>query len=311
MISVVVPNFNSGARLAEKLSRLLELLKKSKLEHEIIVVDDASTDDSVEKLKIQIIDFKSNSNDITLIEKKENTGFGMTVDRGIRAAKEEIIFVLNAIDILPESAEYFKIMMEHFKDPKVFSVAAVKRDEEDHGCGRIYFEKGFFLHQKGDYHGHISAWADGGSQALRRDYYLKIGGFDSLYKFYWEDVDLGYRAWKAGYQVDFEGKALLFHQKSEGPIARFYTQEQRTVMNLRNQLIFTWKNSDLKHLFLYFLWEPYHFTVALKNRDWLFFKAYWQAFFKWPRILMTRLQQRKVTKLTDNQVLGNFSAVAG
>ena len=301
MISVVIPNFNSGEKLVENLPKLLELLKKSKLEYEATVVDDASTDDSVAKIKSLGLKIK-------IIKKRKNTGFGMTVDKGVRTARGEIVFVLNAIDILPELADYFRIMLAHFKDPKVFSVAALKRDEEDHGCGRIYFEKGFFLHGKRDPSTAlgITAWADGGSQALRREYYLKIGGFDPLYKFYWEDVDLGYRAWKAGYQVDFEDRALLLHQKSEGPIAEYYSQEQRQVMNWRNQFIFVWKNADGKHLLLYFLWETYHFAVALKNQNWVFFRAYWQAFCKWPEILMVRIRQRKFSTLSDDEVVNSF-----
>ncbi len=51
MISVVVPNFNSGARLVENLPKLLDLLGKSKLDYEVIVVDDASSDNSIEVVK--------------------------------------------------------------------------------------------------------------------------------------------------------------------------------------------------------------------------------------------------------------------
>lgn len=301
MISVVVPNFNCGERLAKNLPKLLELLKKSRLEYEVILVDDASTDDSLKSL----FTF-TRRRLVKVIINEKNEGFGMTVDRGIRAAKGEIVFVLNAIDILPENPDYFKIMLSHFKDPKVFSVAALKRDQENHGCGEIYFEKGFFLHRKGNFQSKFSAWADGGSQALRRDYYLKIGGFDPLYRFYWEDTDLGYRAWKAGYEIHFEPKAVLLHQKSAGPIAKYFSEKQRRIMNLRNQFIFTWKNADVKYLLRYFLWESYHATVALKNWDWDFFRAYWQAMFQWPRILMTRWKQKKVTKLTDDLVLEHF-----
>jgi GT2 family glycosyltransferase len=249
------------------------------------------------------------------------------VDRGIRAAKGEIVFVLNAIDLLPQDAGYFKLMLDHLKDPEVFSVAAVKQEEkESHGCGEIYFEKGFFLHRKGSPETEwgpstrfanatlaqdkpsskdviYTAWADGGAEAIRKEYYLKIGGFDPLYKFYWEDVDLGWRAWKAGYKIIFEPEAVLIHKKEEGPIARFYTERQKRVMNLRNQLIFTWKNADFGHLLEYFLWEPYHLAVALKNGDQEWFAAYFQALAKWPTILERRISQKGLTKLTDDQAL--------
>lgn len=267
MISIVIPNYNSGNLLAQNLPKLEILLKKSGLEYEIIISDDASTDDSVALL--------TGFHPVTSLK---NTGFGMCCDRGIKASKSEIVFILNAIDILPQLPDYFKIMLEHFDDKSVFSVAAAKKDATGtHGCGEIYFEKGFYLHRRKLVTSHqslvTSAWADGGAQAIRKEYYLKIGGFDPKYFLYWEDVDLGFRAQKAGYKIIFEPKAVLIHQKNEGPIAKRFSDAQIRKLNIRNQFYFTWKNSDLKHKLLFLLWFPYHFAIALKNRDGLFFQA--------------------------------------
>lgn len=332
MISIVIPNYNSAELLAKNLPKLVDLLKKSKLDFEIIVADDASTDDSVQILKTML------SGRVKLSQGKKNLGFGANVDRGIRASHGEVVFVLNAADALPEKADYFPLMLKHFDNPEVFSVGAAKQEERAHGQGIILFHRGLYLHFHNidDYkkwlltmrttchsgearsadsriaYGVVreddrdsglgqndvlySAWADGGAQAIRKDYYLKIGGFDSIYQFYWEDVDLGFRAWKAGYKIIYESKAVLVHRKDEGPIAKRYSEKERYVMNLRNQFIFTWKNADLKHLLLYNLWEPYHLLVALKGRNWLWFKAYVQAFSKWPEIVRKRIIQKRLTK---------------
>ncbi len=276
------------------------MLRESGLDNEVIVVDDASTDDSVQRIKESGLRVK-------LIAKDKNRGFGMTVDAGIRSAKGDVVFILNATDILPEDSSYFKKMLAPFRNPKVFSVAARKKEEIDHGCGEIYFEKGFFLHRRADKVGKFSAWADGGAQAIRREYYLKIGGFDRLYKFYWEDVDLGYRAWKAGYEVRFEVNAVLIHKKSEGPIEKYYDDWQRRVMNWRNQTVFVWKNGDLRHVALHCLWWPYHAVVALKNADWAFFAGSFQAKLAGFQILATRWRQKGITRLSDDQVLAKFS----
>ena len=295
MISIVVPNFNSGQRLAKNLPKLLELLKKTKLDFEVIVTDDASSDDSLGVLRNL-----SHLSNLKFVTFPKNTGFGTNVDRGIRASKGEIVFILNAIDILPAKQDYFSLMLKHFGDSGVFSVAAAKKDEiGTHGCGEIYFSRGFYLHRhKPVTSGQVlvtSDWADGGAQAIRREYYLKIGGFDPIYKLYWEDVDLGYRAWQAGYKIIYEPKAILLHDKSEGPIAKRYSDKELRRMNLYGQFIFTWKNADLIHLLQYFLWEPYHAAVALKNRDWVWFVAYWQAVFQWLEIIKRRVSQ-KVSK---------------
>lgn len=299
MISIVIPNYNSGDRLLKNIPKLIDLLSKTKHEYEIIVTDDASTDNSQEILQ---------KLDIKIVTSPKNTGFGTNVGRGIRAAKGEIIFILNAIDILPEKPDYFSLMLSHFKDRKVFSVAAGLMDKNVlRGCGQIYFHRGFFLHRYQNPESKTSSWADGGAEAIRKEYYLKIGGFDSLYKFYWEDVDLGYRAWKAGYRIDFEPKAVLIHERQAGPISRFYSEHQKRIMNFRNQFIFTWKNGDLSHLIQYGIWEIYHSAIAMKNGDRDFFRAYWQAFSRWPQIFFARLRQKRVTKLSDNQCLSLLS----
>lgn len=309
MISVVVPNYNSGDRLAKNLPKLADLLKKSKLEFEIIVTDDASSDNSLSILR--------NLSNLKFVESKINTGFGSNVDRGIRASKGDIVFILNAIDALPESPDYFSIMLKHFEDKDIFSVAAAKKDSETHGCGEIYFKKGFYLHRKGhpgarraigsdsiaSLQNDVTAWADGGAQAIRKEYYLKIGGFDPIYKFYWEDVDLGFRAWKAGYKIIFEPKAVLIHDKQEGPIAKRYSEKEIRTMNLYGQFIFTWKNSSLLYLGICILYLPYYFAVAIKNKDWAWFVAFGEALKKLPEILQKRIFQKTVTKI-NNDTMG-------
>lgn len=294
MISIVVPNFNSGAILKKNLPKVQTLLKKSKLKYEIIITDDCSTDDSLKILA---------TSHYNLVTSLKNTGFGSNVDRGIRQAKGEFVFIINAIDALPKDENYFKLMLAHFENPKVFSVGATKQDQKNHGSGEVYFEKGYFLHRRSNGPKQLTAWADGGSQAIRKDYYLKIGGFDPLYKFYWEDVDLGYRAWKAGYEVHFEQKAILLHKKEEGPISKFYSAREQRIMNLRNQMIFTWKNSDALFNLTNILWFPYEVAVAIKNMDNDWFSAYFQAISQWPYIFYRRFQQKKVAKVSDLELL--------
>ncbi|MBI3888040.1 glycosyltransferase [Candidatus Microgenomates bacterium] len=294
VISIVIPNFNSGHLLKKNLPKLINLLNKSKLKYEIIVTDDASTDNSL--LEIRNLE-------LVIITSNKNTGFGGNVDRGIRQAKGEIVFIINAIDALPRDETYFNLLLKHFENPKVFSVGATKFDVQNHGCGNIFFRKGYFFHQRNNGPKPLTAWADGGAQALRKDYYFKIGGFDPIYKFYWEDVDLGYRAWKAGYEVHFEQKAVLLHKKEHGPISRFYSEKQTRIMSLRNQMIFTWKNADFLFLVSCNLYSLYYIGVALKNFDGDWFWAYFQAVTHLPKIFYRRYEQKKVAKKSDWELL--------
>ncbi|MBI3558939.1 glycosyltransferase family 2 protein [Candidatus Gottesmanbacteria bacterium] len=153
MISVVIPSFNSAKLLQKNLPRLIKLLNSSKLNFEIIVVDDASTDKSVNLLRSHLAN--QGETFLRIIENPKNLGFASTVDRGIRAARGEIVFTLKT-DSLPASPDYFKLMLKHFKNKQVFSVTAALKTmengkEEIRGAGEIYFEKGFFLHRRSQF----------------------------------------------------------------------------------------------------------------------------------------------------------------
>ena len=302
MISVVIPNYNGFELLEKNVSRLLDLLKKSKLEYELIIVDDCSTDNSR-----SILEPFARGGLAHVVFKPKNEGFPTTADQGIRAARGEVVFVIKN-DALPERVDYFRLLLGHFKDSEVFAVTAGLKTmengkEEIRGNGIIYWNKGFFLHKRGNLNLH-TAWADGGASAFRRDLYFKIGGFDPIYNpGYWEDVDLGYRAWKAGYRIDFEPKAILLHDYQQSAFKRKYGKEKIRKINLRNQFIFTWKNSDLKHLILSFVYESYNHLAALKRGEFDFVKIYWWAFLRWPEIILRRIKQMQLTKFSDEQAL--------
>ncbi len=321
LISIVITNYNGASLLKKNLPRVLEAAKKSKLDCEVIVVDDASTDESRDILER----IKNQESRIKVIYKEKNEGFASTVNAGFRAASGEIIFSIKS-DSYPEGPEYFGLMLEHFKDQKVFAVSSALETIEDgkreiRGQGVIYWSKGFFLHKRAEaaLSGQdmraskvkiYSAWADGSASAFRKEYYDRIGGFDQLYDpFYWEDVDLGYRGWKAGYIIEYEPKAVLVHQHEEGVIARHYTSQQITDISLRNQFIFAWKNADFGNLLRFYYWEIYQHLAAVRRGQQNFVKIYWWAAVRWPEILRKRLLQKQINELSDKQVLEIFSKI--
>lgn len=315
MFSVVLVNYNGETLLAQNLPKIFSSLEKQKKDCELIVVDDNSTDNSREVLE----NFKKKYPGLKLIFKEKNEGFAGTVDMGIRGALGEIVFTLKN-DSYPESESYFELILEHFQQASkrpVFAVsAALKTIEEGRteirGRGILVFDSGFFLHFRNndDYQKwrggrkkplkteaaadeflgpRYSAWADGGASAFRKDLYLKIGGFDSLYNpFYWEDVDLGYRAWKAGYEIHFEPRAVLIHEHEKGVIGGHYSKERVREISLRHQFFFVWKNADFGQIGRHFLYLPYHLLASLKNRDFQFIKGFLLALAKLPQVVKKR-----------------------
>src|SRR3990167_2922982 len=120
IISIVIPNYNGRHLLEVNLPRVIKNAKGC----EIIVVDDASNDDSVSFLK-------KNYKDIKLIEKKNNSGFSSTVNLGVGNAKGELVVLLNS-DAYPEK-NFLDNLIGYFNDPKVFAVGMLHRNIESGG----------------------------------------------------------------------------------------------------------------------------------------------------------------------------------
>ena len=113
-ISVVIPNFNGRHLLQKNLPSIYEALKRTNSSFEIIVVDDASTDDSV-------LFLKENYNDVIVISSEINKGFSPTINKGIRIAKNDLVLLLNSdVFLLPD---YFTDLFKYFDREDTFGVS--------------------------------------------------------------------------------------------------------------------------------------------------------------------------------------------
>ena len=84
-------------------------------------------------------------------------------------------------------------------------------------------------------------YANGGGAFFRRRVYRELGGFAPVFApYYWEDTDLGYRAWKRGYEIRYDPSRRLEHDH-QGTIGR---ERRRHVSRIkaRNQRLFLWRN---------------------------------------------------------------------
>ncbi len=223
---------------------------------QIVIVDDASTDGSVAWIKQKYPQ-------ITLIVNRQNLGFARSVNRGVKALNTDLFLLLNS-DV---SINQFTIprLTPAFKNPKVFAVGALEQLPKSRRRGKStgFFKRGLLIHAPANsLKSGPTLWVFGASGMFRRRYWQNLGGFDPLFRpAYWEDIDLGYRAWKAGYLCLFEPKATVEHD-GEATMTQALGY-QKTAIAFKNQLLFFWKNvTSLKLIFSHFLWTPYHLIVT-------------------------------------------------
>lgn len=237
-ISIVIPNWNGKELMARYLPNVIRAkdYKKNSI-REIIIVDDGSTDNSVEFIK----KLKSQTPNLRLIGQKENNGFSAAVNLGVRNAKGELVCLLNT-DVSP-SENFLENVLVHFEDKKVFGVSL---HERGYGPAKGYFRNGFFEHGGLPVQSETlqTMWVSGGSGVFRRSLWKELKGFDEelFSPFYWEDVDLSYRAQKRGYRVLWEPGARVLHQHESVINASNFARRKMNLIKERNQLLFVWKN---------------------------------------------------------------------
>lgn len=297
-ISVVIPNFNGAKILTKNLPEVLKIFPKS----EILIVDDASTDDSVDLVQNK---FKK----IKLIKNKKNLGFSRSVNRGVDESSSKYVVLLNS-DVSPKKID-LKILMKHFSNPSTFAVGFLDISYEEgkrvkRGRGGAAFKKGFLSHFALKPEAAETFWVSGGSGIFDREKFLELSGFDPVYApFYWEDIDLSYRASKKGYKVYFEPGAQVDHFHEEGAIKKTNSESFIKKVSYKNQFLFVWKNiCDPYLILLHLIWLPYHFVKAAASLDFDFFYGFIWALVKLPSITFSIDSTHDL--ISDRQLLSKF-----
>lgn len=293
-VSIVIPNYNNRYLLEKNFPSVLEASKNLKNNiSEIIIVDDGSSDDSVSFLN------SNYKNEIKLIKHTKNRGFASAVNTGVRASKGDLILLINT-DVIPES-DFLEPAIAHFKDPKVF---AVSMHEEGYGGAKGHFADGYI--QLGMTEetktSHISFYVSGGSGVFRRSIWKELGGMDEklLSPFYWEDIDLCYRAAKRGYTNLWEPESKVVH-KHESTISKLPKKYVDRVKE-KNQLLMLWKNIQSKKLIHKHIIAI--LTRALKHPG--YFVIIFMALLRLPVALKLRKKEIKESVVSDEAIFAKF-----
>jgi GT2 family glycosyltransferase len=290
--SIVIPNYNGRHLLQKHLPQVISAAKGAP----IIVVDDASTDDSVAFLQ-------TNYPTIVIVQNQKNARFAHSCNQGFLAAQSKIIILLNN-DVSP-SNDLLSYLLPYFEDERTFAVGCLEVDDQgvESGKAGMRFSRGIFSHwrSKKQTSGE-TAWVSGGSGAFSRDIWLKLGGMDTLFApAYEEDRDISYRAMKQGYKVLFEAKAkVAHHHESTNRTALGITVMR--IASHKNQLLFIWKNvSSLRMLLAHLLFLPYHLVFSSLRSNGLFLVGFLWALTQLPQVLYKRSYGKM--SLSDRAIL--------
>ena len=304
-VSVIIPNYNGKNLLAQNLPKVI----KNCPDCEIIVVDDGSTDDSVALVRKK---FKK----VKVIANKKNLGFAKSVNIGTKASSADFILLLNT-DVAPQ-ANFLKFALEHFNNQNsggsaLFAVALADQSHEREqvvvrGRGGAKFTRGFLNHFALNSESGQTFWVSGGSGLFDKTKFLELDGFDPVFApFYWEDIDLSYRARKQGYRCFFDSHAKVDHYHEEGAIKKTHSPSYIKTVAYKNQFLFVWKNiSDYLMLTLHLLWLPYHFAKALISMDTAFFAGFFWALIHLLVLIFNYDLRSANYQLSDREVLAGF-----
>lgn len=297
-VSIIIPNWNGERQLRKNLPILFNVLAKFNGESEIIIIDDQSEDGSREYLK-KIRNLKN----LRFIFNNENLGFGRSVNKGVKAARYDIVFLLNT-DVEVKTG-CFERLLPHFEKKDVFAVGA----NADWLLGWGQFINGYLdisspkKIKKTCQKAQPSFWVSGGHSAFRKSLWEKLGGLDPLYApFYFEETDLCYRAWKRGWQVLWEPKAPVLHKHEESVIRQNFSPRYISSIAQRNQLIFIWKNITDKNMFA----EHKKALIKRLAKKPSYLKVFLAAAKKWPEIKRKRAIEEKEMVLTDKEIFDKF-----
>ncbi len=222
--SVIIVNWNTKDLLRQTLASLFQA---TRVQLEVIVVDNASADGSVEMVKAEFPD-------VVLIVNEANLGFGKANNIGLKRATGNFLFLLNSDTITHEGA--VDVLVQYLSEHAEVGMVGPKLLNSDgsfqHACRRRLpnpINSFFYLSGIGklfpgskrlnaykgeaespDVSGVVEA-ISGAAMLFRREVYHAVGGFDERFFMYGEDLDLCKRVLDAGFPIHYVHTSVITH----------------------------------------------------------------------------------------------------
>ena len=246
-VAVVILNYNGKRFLEQFLPNVLENTNRELAE--IVVADNASTDDSVAFMQ-------SHYHDIRLIENESNGGFATGYNLALRQIEAKYFVLLNSdIEVAPHWIEPIIEMMDSDESiaasqPKILSFYDKTKFEYAGSCGGFIDKYGYpfcrgrifqnLETDEGQYDTPLEVfWATGACIFVRAELFLKHGGLDDSFFAHMEEIDFCWRMKNLGYKVFCCPHSKVYHIGG-GTLPK--NSPQKTYLNFRNNLSLLVKN---------------------------------------------------------------------
>jgi GT2 family glycosyltransferase len=246
-VAVVILNWN-GKSFLEKF--LPSVISSTYTNLQIIVADNASTDDSIAFLQ-------TNYPAIKIIVNESNGGFAMGYNSALKKVKADYFVLLNSdVEVTTNWIEPIIQLMEADKmiaacQPKILAEQNKASFEYAGACGG-WIDKFGYPFARGRVLDHIEQdngqyndaqpcfWATGAAMFVRASVYEQLGGLDEYFFAHQEEIDFCWRLQLSGYKVYVQPASVVYHVGA-GTLAK--GSSKKTYLNFRNNLIMIYKNS--------------------------------------------------------------------
>jgi GT2 family glycosyltransferase len=143
-----------------------------------------------------------------------------------------------------------------------------------------------------------------------REKLIEIGMFDPLLRpIYWEDVEIGYRAWKRGLSVVYEPRSIVRHRVSS--TMRTVNQSKLRRLQQRNRLLFVWINLHDRGLMMsHVAWVILLAITALPRLKPGYLHSLFAALGRLPRVSRRRREEKRAARRSDREVFAIFEALS-
>lgn len=301
----MVLNYDGKELLAQYLPSVVEAATSDGDNHEIIVVDNASRDDSVQFLHRQFPQ-------VRVCIMSQNRRF-FSYNQIVNGCESDYIVLLNN-DVRVEP-HFIGPLLEHFQDPQVFAVmpkivSATAGEAYTSRClGR--FKYGLLSTGREDRLSGFgnTLFAHGAAAAYDREKFIDLGGFDPLYwTEYYEEVDLSYRAWMRGWRVLFDPQSSVYHYAG-GTVNRVYSDAQKRQQRIKVRNLFVLKNIVHRGMLArYSFWFGLRLVRAILLRDKSYLRGCSEIWRLRSRIAQARQEVNAMRIASDREIFARIRA---